>query len=263
MITIDKLTVGYGGSPVLEDLSLQFPGGKVSAIIGPNGCGKSTLLRAICRLLQPASGKIVVDGVDAATWSQREFAQQVALLPQHPEVPAGLTVAELVARGRYPYQGFFGRTSATDREKVAWALQVTDTAQFRDRPVASLSGGQRQRVWLALTLAQDTAVLVLDEPTTYLDLAHQLQLADLIAAHAQTTGTTVVMVLHELGIAARVADHLVALKDGKVVASGSPSAVLTPAHCREIFDFEAVVLHDERVGHPVVAGAARKGVPWK
>lgn len=259
MIECENVQVGYAsGQPIIQDLSVQLPQSQVTAIIGPNGCGKSTLLRALCRLLPVQAGKVTVAGREVGQYGHREFAQTVALLPQHPQVPSGVTVRELVGRGRYPYQGFFGRVSAKDREMIDWAMAATDTDGLADVPVAALSGGQRQRVWLALTLAQDTPVVVLDEPTTYLDLAHQIELCDLIRHHSDATGATVVMVLHELGIAARVAHHMVAMKGGQVMVTGTPQQVLTEATCAEIFGLDAVIIEDPRVGHPVVAGRAAR-----
>ena len=172
-LRVDNVSLGYGAQPIVKDLSLEFPQGKVTAIIGPNGCGKSTLLRGVSRLLHPLDGEFLLDGKPTHQYSMKGFARMVGLMPQHPIAPEGITVADLVSRGRYPYQGLFKRNSTEDDEAVAWALEATDTMSLAERQVTELSGGQRQRVWIAMALAQETDILLLDEPTTYLDLAHQ------------------------------------------------------------------------------------------
>ncbi|MEU3773153.1 ABC transporter ATP-binding protein [Streptomyces sp. NPDC032472] len=236
------LRLGYGNRIVAEDLDLPIPAGKVTALVGPNACGKSTALRALARLLEPAAGAVLLDGEDIASLSARDFALRLALLPQTPSAPDGITVRDLVARGRTPHQRWWRQWSAADEAAVDAALAATGTADLADRSIDELSGGQRQRVWIAMALAQDTPVLLLDEPTTYLDLAHQVDVLELVADLNRTDGRTVVMVLHELNLACRYADHLVAMRDGHVMAAGPPSRIVTPKLLREVFALDAEVI---------------------
>ena len=251
-LRVENVSLGYGEKTIVKDLSLEFPKGKVTAIIGPNGCGKSTLLRGVSRLLKPLNGDFTLDGKSTHSYAMKEFARMVGLMPQHPIAPEGITVADLVSRGRYPYQGLFKRNSAEDDEAVAWALEATDTFSLAERQVTELSGGQRQRVWIAMALAQETDILLLDEPTTYLDLAHQVELLDLLAHLNEERGTTMIMVLHELNLAARVADHLVAMKDGEIIASGTGEEVLTAKNLDTIFGLKAEVADPFNDGSVVV-----------
>ena len=263
------LTLGYGADPVIRDLDLDIPAGKTTVLIGANGCGKSTILRALGRQLTPLSGTIEVAGRALSTIRPRQYARSVAFLPQSPLVPEGLTVAELVARGRHPHRRWWGGGD-DDEPAVAEALQLTGTAEFAHRRVDELSGGQRQRVWVALVLAQATPTLLLDEPCSFLDLAHQLDILDLVhdlplpAGHAalpagETGGRrTVVAVLHELTLAARVADHLVAVAEGGVVAAGPPAQVVNSETLRRVFDLEADIISDPLTGHPVVLPRGRR-----
>lgn len=269
------LTLGYGAEPVIRDLDLDIPAGKTTVLIGANGCGKSTILRALGRQLRPVSGSIEVGGRELNSVKAREYARSVAFLPQSPLVPEGLTVAELVARGRHPHRRWWG--GGDDDTAVAEALALTDTAEFAHRRVDELSGGQRQRVWVALVLAQATPTLLLDEPCSFLDLAHQLDVLDLVhdlplpgSVEGMDSGTdagtdgrsdrrTVVAVLHELSLSARVADHLVAVADGGVVAAGTPHEVLTQETLRRVFDLEADIITDPATGHPVVLPRGRTG----
>ncbi|MDV8001791.1 ABC transporter ATP-binding protein [Rhodococcus sp. IEGM 1408] len=263
------LTLGYGAEPVIRDLDLDIPSGKTTVLIGANGCGKSTILRALGRQLSPLAGSIEVGGRDLATIKPRAHARSVAFLPQSPLVPEGLTVAELVARGRHPHRRWWG-AGDDDESAVAEALALTGTADFAHRRVDELSGGQRQRVWVALVLAQATATLLLDEPCSFLDLAHQLDVLDLVsdlplpAGHhpdPQGEGSgrrTVVAVLHELTLAARVADHLVAVAEGGVVAAGPPDQVINAETLRRVFDLEADIISDPLTGHPVVLPRGRR-----
>lgn len=251
-LRVDNVSLGYGAQPIVKDLSLEFPQGKVTAIIGPNGCGKSTLLRGVSRLLHPLDGEFLLDGKPTHQYSMKRFARMVGLMPQHPIAPEGITVADLVSRGRYPYQGLFKRNSAEDDEAVAWALEATDTMSLAERQVTELSGGQRQRVWIAMALAQETDILLLDEPTTYLDLAHQVELLDLLADLNEERGTTMIMVLHELNLAARVADYLIAMKDGQIVSRGSAHEVLTSRNLNDIFGLKAEVADPFSDGSVVV-----------
>lgn len=260
------LTLGYGAEPVIRDLDLDIPRERTTVLIGANGCGKSTLLRALGRQLTPSSGTVEAGGADLARTRSREHARSVAFLPQSPLVPEGLTVAELVERGRHPYRRWWGRNGDDDNAAVTLALEQTDTARFAHRRVDELSGGQRQRVWVALVLAQSTPTLLLDEPCSFLDLAHQLDVLDLVRDLPLPAGhpdeghgrRTVVAVLHELTLAARVADHLVAVADGGVVAAGTPAEVITPENLRRVFDLEADVIEDPATGHPVVLPRGRR-----
>lgn len=256
-LAAESVTLNYGGRNIVENLDFEVPAGQVTAIIGPNGCGKSTLLRGFSRLLKPASGRVSLDGKDVHRFASREFARTVGLLPQHPVAPDGITVVDLVSRGRYPYQGMFSKASKEDDEAVAWALAKTGTDVLATRPVAELSGGQRQRVWIAMALAQQTEILLLDEPTTYLDLAHQVELLDLVVELNRERGTTMVAVLHELNLAARCADHLVAMKDGALRVAGSPAEVLTEANLQEIFGLSASVHLPSESSDPVVVPRPR------
>lgn len=256
-IKINQIDLGYGAKTIVKDLSLTIPTGKITAIIGPNGCGKSTLLRGISRLLKPTSGEITLDGKSIHAFPGKEFARMVGLLPQSPIAPDGITVSDLVARGRYPYQGMFKRNTAEDDRAVAWALEATNTMVLAERAVSELSGGQRQRVWIAMALAQQTDILLLDEPTTYLDLAHQVDLLDLLAELNEDRGTTMVMVLHELNLAARVADYLIAMKDGAIACQGSAENVMTSENLHQVFGLKASVHDPEKCGVPVVVPHAR------
>lgn len=257
-IRLRGLTLGYGPAsapPIVEDLDLDVPAERVTAIIGANGCGKSTLLRGLTRQLAPRAGSIEVLGRDAARASARDYARTVALLPQHPVAPEGMTVAQLVARGRQPHRGLLGGRSAGDDAAIASALERTDLVELAEREAGTLSGGQRQRAWLALVLAQQTPVVLLDEPTSYLDLSHQVEVLDLVRALPDPRGggrATVVAVLHELNLAARSADHIVAMAAGRVVAQGTPGEVIVPEVLAEVFGLDADVVADPLLGHPVV-----------
>ena len=248
----ESVTVGYGGDPVVRDLTLDIPDGQVTAIVGPNGCGKSTLLRSLARLLKPSDGRVRLDGQAIGAVSTREVSRRLALLPQRPIAPDGLLVRDLVGRGRHPHQRWFRQWSPSDEHVVGAALRMTDTWDLRDRALDELSGGQRQRAWIAMTLAQDTDLLLLDEPTTFLDLAHQVEVLDLVTRLNRERGRTVVMVLHDLNLAARYSDLVVVMKDGGVVAQGSPRAVFTEALLEDVFGLRADVLDDPRSGLPVV-----------
>ncbi|MEV0572261.1 ABC transporter ATP-binding protein [Micrococcus luteus] len=257
-IRLRGLTLGYGPAsapPIVEDLDLDVPAGRVTAIIGANGCGKSTLLRGLTRQLAPRAGSIEVLGRDAARVSARDYARTVALLPQHPVAPEGMTVAQLVARGRHPHRGLLGGRAAGDDAAIASALERTDLVELAEREAGTLSGGQRQRAWLALVLAQQTPVVLLDEPTSYLDLSHQVEVLDLVRALPDPRDAgraTVVAVLHELNLAARSADHIVAMAAGRVVAQGTPGEVIVPEVLAEVFGLDADVVADPLLGHPVV-----------
>ncbi len=246
------LSIGYDGRTVSEHLDVRIPPGSFTAIIGPNACGKSTLLRALSRLLKPAAGEVFLQGKDIRSYPTREVARQLALLPQTSTAPDGITVADLVARGRFPHQSLLRQWSEADQQAVDAALAATGVQDLADRAVGELSGGQRQRVWLALVLAQDTPVLLLDEPTTFLDIAHQLEVLRLCRGLHRTGNYTLVTVLHELGMAFRFADHVIAMKDGRIVAQGTPAEIATPELMKEIYGIDAVVIADPATGGPLV-----------
>jgi len=251
------LTLGYADTAVVHDLDLRVPDGKVSVIVGANACGKSTLLRGLARLLRPQSGAVLLDGEVIHRQPTKQVARVLGLLPQNPVAPEGVTVVDLVGRGRHPHHGAFRRWTSADDEAVAEALTLTDTLGLADRVVDELSGGQRQRVWIAMALAQGTDLLLLDEPTTYLDVAHQVEMLDLLAELNARRGTTIVMVLHDLNLSARYADHLVALRGGRVVAEGTPREVVTEEVVREVFGLDNRVIDDPVSHTPLVVPVGR------
>ncbi len=255
----EDLRLGYDGTEVVRGLSVSVPTGKVTCVVGANACGKSTLLCGLARLLPPTAGRVVLDGADIRRLKTREVACRLGILPQSPTAPDGITVAELVARGRYPHQSWLRQWGAEDEAAVAAALVATDTLDLAGRSVDELSGGQRQRVWIALTLAQGTDLMLLDEPTTSLDLAHQVEVLDLLADLNADEGRTVVLVLHDLNQAARYSDHLIAMKDGGVVAEGPPAEVVTEALVREVFGLDCRVVPDPVTGTPMVVPVGRRG----
>ncbi|WPD19419.1 ABC transporter ATP-binding protein [Thermaerobacter composti] len=252
-----NLTVGYGREPVIADLDLQIPPGRITALIGRNGCGKSTLLRALARLLRPQAGAVLLDGRAIATLPTREVARRLAILPQSPLAPEGLTVLQLVKQGRYPHQSWLQQWTPDDERHVRQALVWTGLEDLADHPVDALSGGQRQRAWIAMALAQDTPLLLLDEPTTYLDLAHQIEILDLLARLNAHEGRTVVMVLHDLNQAARYAHHLVVVHRGRVHAQGQPAEVLSEALLREVFGIDCRIVPDPVYGTPLCVPYSR------
>ncbi|SDN83563.1 iron complex transport system ATP-binding protein [Klenkia soli] len=256
-LAAEQVRLAYGENVVVDGLDLALTDGSFTAIVGPNGCGKSTLLRALGRLLRPTSGQVVLDGKPIARTSTREVAKVLGMLPQTPIAPEGLTVADLVARGRHPHQSWLRQWSRDDEDVVAEALSWTDMAEFADRPVDALSGGQRQRAWISMALAQGTDLLLLDEPTTYLDLSHQIDVLELVERLHTERGRTVAVVLHDLNLAARYARRLVAMKDGVLVASGTPAEVLTEELLAEVFDLEARVIPDPVSGTPMVVPVRR------
>lgn len=253
------LTLSYGPRAAVQDVDLQIRPHETTVLIGANGCGKSTLLKGLSRQLAPSAGSIAFRGQDLGRLRARGYARKVALLPQSPVVPEGLTVAELVARGRHPHRQWWGSPAAGDDDAVARALQLLDLQDFAERRVDELSGGQRQRAWIALVLAQDTPVVLLDEPTAALDLAHQVDLLDLLRGLRRPDGsrTTVVAVLHELNLAARVADRVIAMVDGRIAAVGTPQKVFTQEALAEVFGLRADVIRDPVEGHPVILPRAR------
>lgn len=245
------VSLGYERHLVVSDLDLAVPPGSFTVIVGPNGCGKSTLLRAFSRLLAPESGSVVLDGRSLRDYRAKEAARRIGLLPQDSQAPDGIIVAELVARGRYPYQSLFHPHSETDDRAVAEAMAATGVDTLAERPVDELSGGQRQRVWVAMALAQETPILLLDEPTTFLDIAHQIELLDLFA-RLHREGRTLVAVLHDLNHAARYATHLVVMRDGAVVAQGAPDEIITADLVERVFGLPCIVIPDPLTGTPLV-----------
>ena len=257
-LVADAVSLGYGDRTVVDGLSFAVPDGQVTAVVGANACGKSTLLRGMARLLRPTTGAVLLDGEQIHRASTRKVARTLGLLPQAPVTPEGVSVVDLVSRGRHPHHGALRRWSPEDDAAVAEALSLTGTTGLAGRAVDELSGGQRQRVWVAMALAQGTDLLLLDEPTTYLDVAHQMDLLELLCDLNAARGTTVVMVLHELNLAARFADHLVAMRDGRVVASGTPGQVLTEETVREVFGLPCRVIPDPVSGTPLVVPLGRQ-----
>ncbi|MFL9652960.1 ABC transporter ATP-binding protein [Streptomyces sp. PB17] len=253
------VTVGYGARSVIEGLDVAIPPGVITTIIGPNGCGKSTLLRTLSRLLRPTGGTVVLDGEDIAALRTREVAKKLGLLPQAPVAPEGLTVSDLVARGRHPHQSWLRQWSSDDADVVRQALAMTGVSDLADRPVDSLSGGQRQRVWISMTLAQGTDLLLLDEPTTYLDLAHAVDVLDLVD-DLHESGRTVVMVLHDLNLATRYSDNLVVMREGAILAQGHPRDVITADLLHEAFGLRAKVIDDPVGDRPLIVPIGRTHV---
>ncbi|MFR4189360.1 MAG: ABC transporter ATP-binding protein [Corynebacterium variabile] len=252
-ISVANLRVGYTPDrPVISDLSLNIPGGQVTTIIGPNGCGKSTLLRAIGRLIPSQGGEVRLGDTDIGSMKRRDIAKTIGVLPQSPISPPGLIVSDLVSRGRHPHQSWIRQWSSSDEEEVNAALEMTDVAELADRSVDSLSGGQRQRVWISMVLAQHTDVLFLDEPTTYLDLAHSIEVLDLVNRLRRDLDRTVVMVLHDLNLAIRYTDNLVVMRDGDLIATGKPEEIITSELLKDVFELDATVIEDPVVGGPLI-----------
>lgn len=255
----DALTLRYDQRIISRDLSVAIPDGSFTVIVGPNACGKSTMLRALARLILPDQGQVVLDGKLIGTLPAREVARRLGLLPQSSTAPDGITVADLVARGRYPHQSFLRQWSREDERVVAKAMRAMQIDDLADRLVGELSGGQRQRVWIALLLAQDTPIVLLDEPTTYLDIAHQFEVLDLLA-DLNALGRTVVAVLHDLNQACRYASHLIAMKDGAIVAQGPPASVISAELVQQVFGLPCVVIDDPVSGTPLIVPRGRRAV---
>jgi iron complex transport system ATP-binding protein len=245
-----QLDIGYGATRIVQDLSFSPPPGKVTALIGPNGCGKSTLLKAFARILTPQSGSLTLDGQTYARLSARELACKIAFLPQVLPIPEGVSVRQLVAYGRSPHNSLWGRLSGADRTRVDQALQRMELDTLADRPLSDLSGGQRQRAWLAMILAQDAAIVLLDEPTTYLDISHQVELLDLMR-QLSAEGKTVITVLHDINQACRYADHLAVMQAGRLVTSGTPEEVLNAELVCRVFDVQVQILREPVAGTPM------------
>jgi iron complex transport system ATP-binding protein len=259
-LSAEGITLAYGDSIVVDGLDLDLAPGRITAIVGANGCGKSTLLRALARLITPKAGQVVLDGSSLQSRHSKEVARTLGLLPQRPIAPEGIMVTDLVGRGRHPHQRMLARWSARDYEAVAAALEATGIADLADRSVDELSGGQQQRVWIAMALAQETDILLLDEPTTFLDVAHQVEVLDLLTDLNRDRGTTIVMVLHDLNLAARYADELVAVLDGRVHARGAPADIITADLVRDVFGLESSIIVDPLSGKPLVLPSGRHHV---
>ncbi|MBB3039453.1 ABC transporter ATP-binding protein [Hoyosella altamirensis] len=250
-----SLTLGYGGHTAVTDVTVAFPAGELTVIVGPNGCGKSTLLRGLARLLKPQMGAVLLDGTNIGDLPARSLAQRLGMLPQQPIAPDGITVGDLISRGRHPHQRWFRQWSERDETAVRRAMEATSVTELAERCIDELSGGQKQRVWIALALAQGPDVMLLDEPTTFLDLAHQIDVLDLLH---DLKPRTIIAVLHDLNLAARYADHLVAMKDGRVVAQGTPTEVVRTDVVEEVFGLPCSVINDPLAGTPLVIPAGRK-----
>lgn len=248
----ENVSIGYGGDRfIVKNLNLAIPDKKITTIIGSNGCGKSTLLKAITRIIPYQSGSILLDGKEISKENTKTLAKKIAILPQSPEAVTGLSVGELVSYGRFPYQTGLGRLTKKDYEVIDWALEVTGTSEYKYYPIESLSGGQRQRVWIAMALAQETEIIFLDEPTTYLDMAHQLEVLELLQKLNQKQNRTIIMVLHDLNQAARFADYIIALKNGKIVKAGTCEEIIVPEVLQEVFEIDAIIDRDPRTNKPI------------
>ncbi|MDK9603379.1 MULTISPECIES: iron-enterobactin ABC transporter ATP-binding protein [Lelliottia] len=254
----EKLTLGYGKKIVVDELTVSIPDGHFTAIIGPNGCGKSTLLRTLSRLMTPQHGSVFLDGEQIQSYASKEVARRIGLLAQNATTPGDITVQELVARGRYPHQPLFTRWRKEDEEAVARAMQATGITDLARQSVDTLSGGQRQRAWIAMVLAQETAIMLLDEPTTWLDISHQIDLLELLSDLNRTQGYTLAAVLHDLNQACRYATHLIALRDGKIVAEGAPKEIVTPELIERIYGMRCMIIDDPVAGTPLVVPLGRR-----
>ncbi|TBL80594.1 ABC transporter ATP-binding protein [Paenibacillus thalictri] len=246
-----QMDVAYDDRLIVSDLNLSIPPGKITALVGSNGSGKSTILKAMARIIKPRGGTVYLDGKSIHEQATKDVAKQLAILPQNPTAPEGLTVSELISYGRFPHQKGFGSLGSEDRDVIHWAIEVTGMSEFADRPVDKLSGGQRQRAWIAMALAQKTEYLFLDEPTTFLDMAHQLEILKLLQKLNAEEERTIVMVVHDLNHAARYAHHMVAIQHGKVMSEGTPEQVVTQEVLRKVFGIEADILADPRTGVPL------------
>lgn len=251
-LVVEQVTLGYQSHAICEQLSLAIPDQRFTVILGPNGCGKSTLLRGLCHLLNPDAGQLLLDGQSLGRYSRRELAKVLGLLPQSASAPAGILVHDLVRRGRFPHQSFLRRWSQEDEQAVDEAIAVTQIGDLLEQTVDSLSGGQRQRVWVAMVLAQQTPYLLLDEPTTYLDIAHQIEMLDLFRKLNRSAGRTVICVLHDLNQACRYADHLIVMKQGQVIAEGAPKEIITEALIETVYDMKSLIIDDPLSHTPLV-----------
>lgn len=239
-----NLTLGYDEKEIIKNINIKIPEGKITALIGSNGCGKSTILRSLSRLLRPKVGSVLLDGKEIQKYSPKEVARKLAILPQNPIAPEGLSVESLCYYGRHPHKKIFSGYLEKDHKIVEWALKVTNMTDLKDRSLDSLSGGQRQRAWIAMSLSQETGLLLLDEPTTYLDLAHQIEVIELLKKINRTSGCTIVMVHHDLNQAARYADHLICIKNGSIYNEGTPKEVFTVEMIKNVFGINSVMIED-------------------
>ncbi|QDP38952.1 ABC transporter ATP-binding protein [Radiobacillus deserti] len=253
----EQIVAGYDDKTVIHDISLEIPSNKINVIIGANACGKSTLLKTLARLIKPKSGMVTLDGKQISKIPPKQLARVVGLLPQSPIVPEGITVADLVGRGRFPHQSLFNGWTKKDYEAVAEAMEIMNITDLANQHIDELSGGQRQRVWIAMALAQQTDILFLDEPTTFLDITYQVEILDMLTDLNRKHGTTIVMVLHDINLSARYADHIFALNKGKLVAEGEPSEVITSSLIKDIFGLDCTVVEDPISGSPSVVPIGR------
>lgn len=251
-ISAEAIAIAYDKKSIIDGLSLHIPQGQITTIIGANGCGKSTLLKGLTRLLPVSKGAVYLDGQSIATLATKEVAKKIALLPQVQEATDGTTVYELISYGRFPHQSYLGKLSQADKETIHWAMEATKVTTYANQPVDALSGGQRQRVWIAMALAQDTDTIFLDEPTTYLDMNHQLEILELLKTLNQESGKTMVMVLHDLNLSARYSDHLIAMKKGQIKYSGTVRDIMTPAIIQDIFQIKAQLIDDPIHNRPIL-----------
>ncbi|GEK58703.1 Fe(3+)-dicitrate ABC transporter ATP-binding protein [Marinococcus halophilus] len=251
MIETDQLHIGYDQQTIVNDLNIEIHSGKITALVGANGSGKSTILKALSRLMKPSKGVVYLNGSSIHSQKTKELAKQMAILPQNPEAPQGLTVTELVTYGRAPHQRGFGSLKAHDKEMIGWAIEITGMREFANRPIDHLSGGQRQRAWIAMALAQETETLFLDEPTTFLDMAHQMEVLNILEKLNVQEHRTIVMVVHDLNHASRYAHHIVAIKHGNVVKTGTPHEVMEAGIIEKVFGIKSDIIKDPRSGMPL------------
>jgi len=260
VLRAERIFAGYEQRTIVKDVSLEIPSNQISVIIGSNGCGKSTLLKTLARLIKLTAGTITLDGKPLGKYPSKQLAKIIGLLPQSPIVPEGITVADLVGRGRFPHQPLFGGWSKKDYEAVAEAMEVMNITELANEPIDELSGGQRQRVWIAMALAQQTDILFLDEPTTFLDVTYQVEILDLLTDLNRKYGTTIVMVLHDINLSARYADYLFAMREGQLVAEGKPSDVITSSMIKQVFDLDCTVIQDPVSFSPSIVPIGRHHV---
>ncbi|WP_461612989.1 ABC transporter ATP-binding protein [Clostridium sp. Marseille-QA1073] len=249
-IATKHLSIAYDYKLIVDDLNMNIPKGKITTIIGPNGCGKSTVLKTIGRILKPKNGMVYLNGYDIRKFSTKDVAQKMAILPQTPQAQSGITVGELVSYGRFPYQRGLGKLSFEDKKIIGWALEITKLTELETTAVDNLSGGQRQRVWIAMALAQQTDLILLDEPTTYLDMTYQLELLELLYNLNREQNRTIVMVLHDLNLAARFADHMIAMRSGSIISHGTPKEIMTTKVLKDTFNIDAEIVWGSKTGRP-------------
>lgn len=259
ILELRDVTTGYDKKLVLENFNMTIPEGQITSIVGPNGCGKTTLLHAMSRVLKTQNGAVLMDGKDIFTMNTKNVARRLSLLPQFSSAPEGLTVRELISYGRHPHKNPFEGLNQKDRDNIDWAADVTGIEEFTDQPVSELSGGQKQRVWLAMALAQNTDIILLDEPTTYLDMKFQMEILNLLKKLNETAEKTIVMVLHDINHASRFSDHLIAMKEGGIRKLGPPEAVMTESVLEEVFEIDAVINECPFTSRPIITSYQLKG----